>query len=156
MLLNNPISYIDPLGLDTTIKLKQVNVVESRKSIFPFGEILVGITSSFPKSFLGFSNTGSGTTNLLSSGMSKILPQVMKARRYTNTNAADSKIYTKVLGRFLGRWATKVLGPVGWVLTGWDVATMGLPPAGYDPPQLPNGIVPADNTRVNNLIIKRF
>ncbi|XBK18168.1 hypothetical protein PL_004014 [Pedobacter lusitanus] len=130
--LNNPINYIDPLGLDTgkVKQLKQVNIVENRKSLFPTGQILVGLTTSFPKSFLGFANTGSGTTNLLSSGMSKILPQVMKVRRYTHTNAVGSKIYTKVLGRFLGRWATRVLGPVGWTLTGWDVATMGLPPAG--------------------------
>ena len=156
--LNNPINYIDPLGLDTggVNQLKQVNIVVSNVDFNPWGPILVGLTTSIPKSSLGFANTGSGTTNLLSRGMSKIFPQVMKARRYTHTNAVGSKIYTKVLGRFLGRWGTKVLGPVGWALLGWDLATMGLPPAGYNPPQLPNGVVPADNTKVSNLTIKRF
>lgn len=153
--LNNPIGYIDLFGLDSTkvINLQTVSIKGTKpannNNLFPLGLVLLGVTKDIPKGWLGFPNTGSGTTNLFSAGMSKAFPQTMKVRRFTHTNAAGKRIYTKTLGRFLGRWGTKVLGPVGVALTAWDVMTMGDPPAGFQPPQLPVGIAPADNTRVS-------
>lgn len=152
--LNNPIGYIDLFGLDSTkvINLNQVTVTSKKTSsnnLFPLGPVLLGVTKDIPKGWLGFPNTGSGTTNLFSAGMSKAFPQTMKVRRFTHTNAAGKKMYTKTLGRFLGRWGSKVLGPVGSALTAWDVMTMGDSPPGFQPPQLPVGVAPADNTHVS-------
>ena len=153
--LNNPILFKDLYGLDTTITrtLPEVVVTGSKpkeNTNFLYHYVcpsLIATTTPFPKSFLGLPNTGSGVTNLMSAGLSKALPMQMKRRLYTHTNRAGKRIYTKVLGRYLGRLATRFLGPVSWALTvGVLTNGFGVPPSNVVIPSDYN--VKKDNTQV--------
>jgi RHS repeat-associated protein len=59
----------------------------------------------------------SSGTSLASKYGSKILPQQMPRRMFTHFNKAGKAVFTKTLGRFLGR----ALGPIGWAMLAYDV-----------------------------------
>lgn len=65
-----------------------------------------------------FVTPGASTgTSFASKYGAKILPQKMPVRMFTHFNKSGKAIFTKTLGRFLGR----TLGPIGWVMLTYDV-----------------------------------
>jgi|GEM_PF-3945545 len=67
-----------------------------------------------PKRMLGYMTVkgASEYTSLFSLGMSKLLPMKMSKRLFTHYNANGVRISTNMLGRYIGRWGTKILGRV--------------------------------------------
>ena len=71
-------------------------------------------------------------TSFASKYGAKLLPQKMPVRMFTHFNKAGSAIFTKTLGRFLGR----ALGPIGWAMLTYDIGMTS-----YSTQQIYNKIV---------------
>ncbi len=122
---NNPIKFIDPLGLDTAWKpLQPVTVTgttnNNKPSSIPWwvGPALVGAGQKFdflkPVGALG-SQKGS---SIASKTLAKVIPQTFTkvVGKKIGTKIA-MKVGTNVIGRFFGR----LLPYVGWALTAKDL-----------------------------------
>lgn len=72
-------------------------------------------------------------TSIASKYGAKLLPQQMPIRMFTHFNKAGNAVFTKTLGRFIGR----TLGPVGWAILTYDVGKTF-----YNTHQIYNKIVP--------------
>jgi len=135
--LNNPLSYIDPLGLDTmrVIQLKEVTITENRpqndnflNSWWTRGIVYGGgvLSAPLPKKWLGavvLQNSSSSTT-VLSWSLGKWKKPINflgKKRLYTHT-LNGSKRYASTWGKYLGRWGGKALGRLALAYTVWDLA----------------------------------
>jgi hypothetical protein len=80
--------------------------------------LAAGLDNAFPSIEKPFTTPGaSSKTSYASKYGSKILPNKMPNRLPTHLNKAGKVVYTKVLGRFVGR----VAGPIGWGLLAYDV-----------------------------------
>ncbi|KIO76865.1 hypothetical protein TH53_12205 [Pedobacter lusitanus] len=126
--LGNPISYIDPLGLDTgkVNQLKQVNIVGNNNNNFNhwIGPSLIALGEPIsylkPVGALG-SQRGS---SIASWTLSKVFPWRSTALKTAQRKAVGlvskrlaRKIGTNVVGRFLGR----LVPYVGWSITAYDI-----------------------------------
>jgi hypothetical protein len=120
--VNNPINFIDPLGLDTVPSqtLQPVTVTTVKKSDIPFwvGPTLVGLGQPLkylkPIGALG-SKPGS---SIASYTLSKAIPQTFtKVLGKKVGRKIATKVGTNVIGRSLGR----LVPYVGWALTAKDV-----------------------------------
>jgi hypothetical protein len=115
--LNNPLSYIDPLGLDTAT-LPTATVKGSKPSAPLLGPLLIGlgqrITALKRVGALG-SEKGS---SIASKTLAKVIPQTFTKviGKKLGTKIA-MKVGTNVIGRALGR----LVPYVGWALTVKDV-----------------------------------
>ena len=123
--LNNPLSYIDPLGLDTgKVKLlKEVNITGSKPqntnyldSWLTRSGVYGGalLSAPLPKKWLGavvLQNSSKSTTALSYTlgKWKKPISFMGKKRLYTHT-LNGSKRYASTWGKYLGRWGGKVLG----------------------------------------------
>ena len=83
------------------------------KDLFALAAALDGTFPSIEK--VGALGSGKMTSYASKYG-SKLLPQKMPFRLFTHIKDGHMK-FTRVLGRFLGRWA----GPIGWALLAYDV-----------------------------------
>ncbi|MBK8142209.1 MAG: hypothetical protein IPK57_15380 [Chitinophagaceae bacterium] len=127
--LNNPLKYVDLLGLDTTVsgvkltddEWKHRATVTSKKTssgINPWGPVLIVGGQPWLKKRFVTPGSSPGT-----SVFSKYLPKIITVQSPVRlpTIVANKSgvrvVYTKVAGRFLARW----LPGVGWVLLGNDI-----------------------------------
>ena len=130
--INNPMNYIDPMGLDTSKPiLPAVTVTCTPKSKDPLNSWLTrgiawgaGIASTpLPKNWFGpvLPNSSKVTTlfSYLGDKGKKPIKFMGKSRLYTHT-LNGSKRYAATWGRFLGRWGTKTLGRLSIYYTLYD------------------------------------
>ncbi|MGJ1404205.1 DUF6443 domain-containing protein [Sphingobacterium siyangense] len=144
--MNNPISYVDLYGFDTlntnnikNVDLPPVDVYKNMRNenfyvldqrsetpsqrINPLGPALIGLTTEIPKPWLGLPKVGESGTNLLSYTLGKTVKKQLAKRVLTGFSKSGRPIYSRVLGRIIGRWGTKFLGPVGYAITIYDIVT---------------------------------
>lgn len=125
--LNNPLSYIDPLGLDTTKanQLKEVTITGD-KGINPWGPslFLLGQKIDYLKP-VGALGSKSGSS-VASWTLSKVFPQNIPALKQGErkligvvSKKLAKKAGTAVLGRFLGRLVPYVGGAI-MAKDAWD------------------------------------
>jgi RHS repeat-associated protein len=135
--LNNPTNFIDPFGLDTTkpklVTLPEVVVTATRKALDSWwvrGLIWGGGLASMtlPKRLLGLPVVGDASKfySPLAEMWAKLDKRqfVDKAgktiKKYTHTRAGK-KFFTTSIGRYRGRWASKILGRLAVYYTVYDV-----------------------------------
>jgi RHS repeat-associated protein len=142
---NNPISYIDPFGLDTlkpqnlppvtvsTVKEKSNTPSTNNDGLNSWwlrGTSWSGnlLTMPMPKKWFGpVLPNSSKVTTILSSTLGKSKTPINffgKKRLFTHT-LNGSKRYASTWGRFLGRWGTKILGRASLYYTLYDVTYNG-------------------------------
>jgi RHS repeat-associated protein len=128
--LNNPMNFIDPLGLDTVpVKtLPEVTVVGyiKKTASFLLEHATAPIVGYFtwdikPKPRMGNYPNASHTTTRLSEWLSntKWGKETYPKQRYTHTRNG-AKRGTNVKGRYWGRWGSKVLGRLAFAYTVYD------------------------------------
>jgi RHS repeat-associated protein len=115
--MNNPMNYIDPLGLDTATLPTFVKLGQKSSTPLWLGPLLIGlgqrITALKPVGALG-SQKGS---SIASKTLAKVIPQTFTKviGKKLGTKIA-MKVGTNVIGRFLGR----LVPYVGWALAAKD------------------------------------
>jgi RHS repeat-associated protein len=146
--LNNPINFIDPFGLDTSTRKQDLDPVvlySKRKSQSETSFGLFGLTGDatdswwlrgpiwgggilsapLPKKWIGafVAKNSSKATSLLSYLLGKWKKPINfrgKKRLYTHT-LNGAKRYSSKWGKYLGRWGTKILGRVFIFYTVYDI-----------------------------------
>jgi len=136
--LNNPTNFIDPFGLDTTkpkvVTLPEVVVTGTRKALDSWwvrGPIWGGGLASMtlPKRLFGLPVVGDASKyySPLAEMWAKFDKRqfIDKAtgktiKKYTHTRAGK-KFTTTSIGRYRGRWASKILGRLAVYYTVYDV-----------------------------------
>jgi hypothetical protein len=119
--MNNPINYIDPLGLDSvsskrTLQTVTITARKETPSINPWGPVLIGLGQPWLSKRFIMPGTSPGSS-IASTVLSKI-PLKSPIRLYAPViNKAGARwVGTKLVGRFAGRWVPFV----GWAITATD------------------------------------
>jgi RHS repeat-associated protein len=135
--LNNPMNFIDPFGLDTTkpkvSTLPHVTVTGSSKSDNSFLDswwlktsIYTGgiLSLNIPKAWLGLfvAKNSSEVTTALSWAFGKWKKPIdfMGKRRFYTHTLNGSKRYASTWGKYVGRWGGKILGRLAFVYALYD------------------------------------
>ena len=130
--VNNPVNFIDPLGLDTLPTVTKIGYTKSNSNNNNFldswwtrGPIYGGgiLSMPLPKRWFGpvLPNTSEYTT-ILSNTVGKIKTPINilgKTRLYTHTLNGSAR-YASTWGRFLSRWGSKLLGRLAMIYTVYD------------------------------------